>query len=121
MSNFGCIVLAIMMESQNQGFNTKVGVANVVLDRGKTPCQVVRAHRQFEWYPLKHRLTPFKAKNPMEKAALLVARRAAMFALKGGRARGMRGKKFKFFNTKKLGKRFKTTNRLVVSEGLVFY
>jgi hypothetical protein len=120
MTDFGCIVLALLMESQNQGLNTNLGVANVILDRGGKPCSVVTAPGQFSWYP-RHRLRPFKAKNPAEAKAVLLAKRAARAALHGARAKGMKGKKFKFFNTRKKGKRFKTKNLMVASGDLVFY
>lgn len=125
MTDFGCIVLTLLMESQNQGYNTNLSVANVILDRsveeGESACKVITAPGQFSWYPRRSKLTAFKPKNAMETKAFRLALRVTIAALKGDRAKGMRGSKFKFFNTKQLGKRFKTKNIMVASGDLLFY
>jgi hypothetical protein len=111
------------MESQDQTYDTKLSVANVVTDRqkpGQSLCTVLKQPGAFSWYP-RNRFKQFKPKNPLEEKARKEAAAAALASLKGVRARGMKHRKFVFLNHKRLGKRFKTKNRLLIKGDLAFY
>lgn len=82
------------------------------MDTHNPVCKVVYSSHQFSW-------TLKKRSNPKEKEALDKAKLIAYKYLRGKRNNQVGSRKY--FNHKRMGKRYKTPNKPIVLGKLVFY
>ncbi len=113
------MALALYLEGRNQSEMVQTRLAEVVMERANWQpalvCKVLKEPAQFTGYPRKVVL-PIP-KNKPDRVALVTNIKVARKVMFGKRS----NHHCKFFNHKRLGKRFQTSNATVVAGDFVFY
>lgn len=113
MSISTCLALIVFFESRGEPVLTQQYVASVAIERAKqenvSVCESMRKPRSYSWYWDKH-------SNRVDRKSL---KQFEVLAVKELRNPTLKGRSF--FNERKMGKRFRTPNKPLVSGNLVFY
>ncbi len=117
-----CLAAVMFFEALNQPKEAMIGVAQVALelaaDQQQPVCKAVRPGT-FSWQTPKGKIP--RPKAPLDKEVyseqVKLAKKMVAKKLRSKRLKG----KYHYFNTVKLGRRFKTKERLVRIGDLVFY
>lgn len=113
MSSVACLALIVFFESRGEPVLTQQYVASVAIERAKqekvSVCESMKKPRSYSWYWDKH-------SNRVDQKLL---KQFEILAVKEMRNPSLKGRTF--FNEKKMGRRFKTSYKPLVSGNLVFY
>lgn len=113
MNTLACLTLVLYMEARNQTTYTQSLVASVVIERAKTEhttiCKSIKRKGSYSWMwdGLNTKVDKKLFNNIKEVASSELANPTIT-----GRY---------FFNEKRMGKRYKTQNKPIVSGKLIFY
>jgi hypothetical protein len=115
-----CMTLALYLEGRNQSEMVQTKLAEVVMERADWQpalvCKVLKEPAQFTGYP--HRVKLPIPKNKPDRVALVTVNKVARKVMFGSSRPKHR---CKFFNHKRLGKRFNTSNNAVIAGDFIFY
>jgi len=113
MTSVACLALIVFFESRGEPVLTQRYVASVAIERAKQEnvhiCTSMRKPRSYSWYWDKY-------SNKVDHEKL---KGFEILVTKELRNQTLRGRIF--FNERKMGKRFRTSNKPIVSGNLVFY
>lgn len=113
MTALSCLALIVAMEARGQALQTQHYVASVAIERAKEErtdiCKSMKRPRSYSWM--------FDGvSTKVDKKSMLVATSVAASEIKHQSLTGRL-----YFNERKMGKRYRTPNPLIVSGNLVFY
>lgn len=124
-----CLSLAIFHEARSESIEDQIGVAAVVINRSKEEdskgvCDEVYKPSAFSWtsQKSKRKVSEKSIKNELERKAFLQAKQIAHLYLQG-KLKNPIGSRL-YFNSRKLGKRYKTSNKPIIlssSSNHIFY
>jgi|GEM_PF-2439796 len=120
-----CLTAALYKEARSETPAAQLAVAHVVMARKTTDktsvCRVIAKRNQFSWVKNGHVLPMPKASANADKKALKQALDISARVLFGQlRSNKLKGN-YQFFNTVKMGKRYKTKTKAVKIGKLLFY
>ena len=113
MNSVACLALILFMESRGESLQTQQYVASVAIERAKQEavplCQSMKKPRAYSWLwdGVKTKVDP-KQLDALKKVAV---KELANPTLKGRM----------YFNERRIGRRYRTSHKPIVSGNLIFY
>lgn len=113
MNSVACLALILFMESRGESLQTQQYVASVAIERAKqeqsTICESMKKPRAYSWmWDRKNNRVDHKQLNALKQVAV---KELAIPTLKGRM----------YFNEKRMGRRYRTPHKPIVSGNLIFY
>ena len=117
-----CFALVSYREARSEPIAAQIATMQILKNRATLnhakPCKELAKHRQFAWTS-KYRIEPPKAIGEKDQNAWLLSKSLSN-SLDKVSVKGITPK-FVYFNTLKLGKRYKTKTKPIKLGGLLFY
>jgi len=111
-----CLMAAMFFEARNQPRASQIAVQSVVLNRSlkshKSVCGVLKKHKQFTWAK-GGKIPPVRPVGRLDKQAYKVLRKHLY-------KRNL-SRKYLYFNTVRMGRRYKTPVPVVRIANMLFY
>ena len=117
-----CFALVSYREARSEPIAAQIATMQILQNRAKLnrekPCKELARHRQFAWTS-KYKIAPPKTIGEQDKIAWLLSMQLSQ-SLNKVIVKGIKPN-YVYFNTLKLGKRYKTKTTPIKLGGLLFY
>jgi hypothetical protein len=117
-----CFALVGYREARGESIAAQIATMQILQNRAKLnhekPCKELARHRQFAWTS-KYKITQPKTTGEKDKIAWLLSQQLSQ-SLNKVSVKGIKPN-YVYFNTLKLGKRYKTKTTPIKLGGLLFY
>jgi hypothetical protein len=117
-----CFALVSYREARSEPIAAQIATMQILQNRAtlnrENPCKELARHRQFAWTS-KYKITQPKTIGEKDKIAWLLSMQLSQ-SLNKVSVKGIKPK-YVYFNTLKLGKRYKTKTTPIKLGGLLFY
>jgi hypothetical protein len=117
-----CFALVSYREARGEPISAQIATMQILQNRSKLnrekPCKELARHRQFAWTS-KYKITPPKSIGEKDRNAWQLSQSLSQ-SLEKVSVKGIKPN-YVYFNTLKLGKRYKTKTTPIKLGGLLFY